>query len=125
MIRIMLVDDNRVALEYFSTLVNWEKLGYELVCTAIDGASALILFQKYHPEVIITDVQMPNMDGISLTREVMKIAPDTVMVFLSSYAEFSYIQSAMRFGVVDYILKHEMKAPELTKNQRTPEKEKR
>ena len=109
MIRVMLVDDNRMALAYFSHLVDWESLGYELVCTAIDGESAMVQFGRFHPQVIITDVQMPNMDGIDLARAVMEIAPDTMILFLSSYEEFSYIRSAMQLGVSDYILKHETK----------------
>lgn len=119
MIRIMLVDDNRIALQYFSGLVDWEALGYELVCTAIDGESGLIQFQKYRPEVIITDVQMPNLDGIGMAEEIMRYAPETIIVFLSSYEEFSYIRSAMKLGVSDYILKHETKAHQMAEKLRT------
>lgn len=118
MIRIMLVDDNRIALQYFSGLVDWETLGYELVCTAIDGESGLIQFQKYRPEVIITDVQMPNLDGIGMAEEIMRLAPETIIVFLSSYEEFSYIRSAMKLGVADYILKHETKAHQMAEKLR-------
>jgi len=112
-LKLMLVDDNRLALEYFASLVSWEAEGFELVCTAGDGEAALIFFDKYSPDVVITDVQMPNLDGIGLAREIRNRAPQTMVLFLSSYEEFSYIRSAMELGVYDYILKHELTAETL------------
>lgn len=113
MLKIMLVDDNHLALEYFSHLVSWKDEGFELVCTAGDGEAALVYFKKYNPDVVITDVQMPNMDGIALTKAIRALAPDTVVIFLSSYEEFSYIRSAMELDAFDYLLKHEMDSDSL------------
>lgn len=115
MLKILLVDDNRTALSYFANLISWETYGFELSATAVDGEAALIEFQRLRPEVVITDVQMPVMDGIELTRQINLIAPETVVVFLSSYEEFSYIRSAMNLNVYAYILKHETKEPDLAK----------
>ena len=74
MIKLMLVDDNHIAMEYYSTLVPWKELGFELVCTANDGEAALIRFRQFRPDVVITDVQMPNMNGIELTQAIREIA---------------------------------------------------
>ena len=113
MVKILLADDNKMALDYFSHLVEWEKHGFELVATAIDGESALIEFNRTHPDVVITDVQMPNMTGIQLAEKIRMIAPETIVIFLSSYEEFEYVRAGLDLGIFDYILKHETKEKEL------------
>lgn len=115
MFTLMLVDDNRLALEFFSKMVDWNQYGFQLVCAACDGEAALIEFKRLRPDVVITDVQMPNMNGIDLAREIRAIAPQTFILFLSSYEEFSYLHNAMQLGVFDYILKHEINPDELGK----------
>ncbi len=108
MIKVLLVDDNRFALEYFSQLISWEAYGFEIIATALDGEFAFTQFLKYSPQLIITDIQMPNIDGIELAQKVLSAAPETVIIFLSSYEEFKYAQSALHLGVYDYIIKHEV-----------------
>lgn len=123
-----MVDDNNITLTYYSTIVDWKKHGFSLAATAMDGHSALIEFKKHSPEVVITDIQMPNMNGLELAEEILKIDPDTIVIFLSSYEEFSYARSAMNLGVHDYILKHESKGEKFEKHlegiQRTLQKQK-
>lgn len=107
MIRLLLADDNKMSLQYFSTLIRWEDYGYTLVPTAIDGESAWYNFQKYTPDVVIADIQMPVLSGIELAEKVLTVAPDTVFLFLSSYREFQYARAALKLKVYDYLLKHE------------------
>ncbi len=107
MISILIADDNRISLKYFSELVPWEEYGYCLAATAIDGEDAWEKFQKFVPQVVVTDIQMPVMSGIQLAERIMKEAPDTVIVFLSSYSEFKYAQAALQLKVYGYLLKHE------------------
>ncbi|MCD8022009.1 MAG: response regulator, partial [Lachnospiraceae bacterium] len=114
MIKVLLVDDNRFALEYFSHLIPWETYGFTLSGTALDGEFALAQFKKDRPQIVITDIQMPNINGIELARQITQIAPDTVIIFLSSYEEFQYAKAALQLGVYDYILKHEMTEEKLT-----------
>ena len=67
-LKVLLVDDNRYALNHFSNLVNWEELGFSLIGTATDGIEGMELYEQYHPDLIITDVQMPGIDGRELAR---------------------------------------------------------
>lgn len=114
MIKLLLADDNKMSLQYFSTLVSWEDYGYTLVPTAVDGESAWYNFQKYAPDVVIADIQMPVLSGIELARKVLAAAPDTVFLFLSSYREFQYARAALKLKVYDYLLKHETTPEVLT-----------
>lgn len=107
MIKILLADDNKMSLQYFSELIHWEDYGYQLVATAVDGENAWYDFQKYMPQVVIADIQMPILSGIDLAKKVLSIAPDTVFLFLSSYSEFQYARAALQLKVYDYLLKHE------------------
>ena len=107
MIRVLLADDNKMSLQYFSKLIQWEDYGYKLVSTAVDGENAWYDFQTYMPEVVIADIQMPVLSGIDLAKKVLSTTPDTVFLFLSSYKEFQYARAALQLKVYDYLLKHE------------------
>lgn len=107
MLKIMLADDNQISLQYFKSLVDYRKLGFELVSAAGDGEEAYHDFLRYKPDVVITDIQMPCMDGIELASRITKENPDTIIIFLSSHQEFEYARAALNLKVNDYILKHE------------------
>lgn len=115
MITIMLADDNKFALKHFAGLVNWEEFGFELIDTAIDGIEAWHKFCRLSPDVVITDVQMPGMDGRELAKRIKRTKPDTVVIFLSSYDEFDYARSAIDLSVQEYILKQELDKKTLEK----------
>lgn len=70
-----------------------------------DGKDALEIYKKFFPDIIITDIRMPNMDGLSLIEEIRKIDPITQFIIISGYAEFDYAQKAMKFDVHHYLLK--------------------
>ena len=118
MYRVMLADDNKFALEYFSGLVNWKSFGFTLVNTSIDGIEAWKNFCRFRPQVVIADVEMPGMDGIELAGKIREQSPETVILFLSSYDEFDYARAAIDLSVQDYILKQELDGPALEKKLR-------
>ncbi len=115
MLTIMLADDNKFALKHFAGLVNWEEFGFELIDTAIDGIEAWNKFCRLSPDVVITDVQMPGIDGRELAKRIKETKPDTVVIFLSSYDEFDYARSAIDLSVQEYILKQELDKKTLEK----------
>ncbi|MGN0304715.1 MAG: response regulator, partial [Lachnospiraceae bacterium] len=102
---IMLVDDDRYVLEGLKKLLNWNAFCGRLTATASNGAEALELFISCRPDVIITDIKMPVMDGISLACHVHEQSPDITIILLSSYGEFEYAQKAIQYKVASYILK--------------------
>lgn len=108
MFTIMLADDNLFALEHYSNLVNWRQYGFELIATAEDGLEALEKFYRFQPDVVITDIQMPGMNGIDLAAKIREQNQSTIVIFLSSYDEFDYARSALNLSVQEYILKHEL-----------------
>ena len=110
MITVLLADDNKYALAHFARLVDWEAAGFVLAGTAVDGVEAWEEFEQLHPQLVITDVQMPGMSGVELAARIRETASDTVVIFLSSYDEFDYARAAIDLSVQDYILK-----PELTR----------
>lgn len=80
-------------------------LPFELAGEASNGADAILLIEKYCPRLVITDIRMPQTDGLELARYIQKNHPDTKTIILSGFHDFSYAQSALRYGAVDYLLK--------------------
>ncbi|MFA6857410.1 MAG: response regulator [Treponema sp.] len=108
MITVLLVDDEKLALDYLTNLINWEKYGFTIIGTAGDGEQAFHLYMHLHPDVIITDVKMPDMSGIDLAMSVRQTGSGTRIIFLSGYTEFSFAKQAVRLGVDDYLLKSDL-----------------
>lgn len=108
MYTIMLVDDEIPALEYAEELIEYEDYGFEIVCKARSGAEGISQFRKYHPDVVITDVVMPGMNGLAMADEILKLDSECLFILLTAYNEFSYAQQAIKMEVKSYLLKHEL-----------------
>ena len=102
---IMLVDDDRYVLEGLKKLLDWNTFHGKLTATASNGAEALELFLHTRPDVVISDIKMPVMDGISLARHIHEHVRDITIILLTSYGEFEYAQKAIQYQVANYILK--------------------
>lgn len=105
MLRTFLVEDEFVVRENIKKMVPWEQYGYELVGEAPDGEVALPMIRKSQPDLLITDIKMPFMDGLTLSKMVRKDFPYMKIVILSGYDDFNYAKQAISIGVEDYLLK--------------------
>lgn len=102
---VMLVDDERPARELVKMTINWEKAGFQILWEARNGKQALEQYAEKKPDLIITDIQMPVMDGLELLERVKAICPSQKVVILSCHEDFSYARRALRAGVLDYLIK--------------------
>ena len=105
MYRVIFVDDEDIEREAMAAIIPWEQVDMELAGMAWNGVEGLEKIRMHRPDVVITDIKMPVMNGIELIREAQKISPNTVFVVLSGYGEFEYTSQAMELGIRHYILK--------------------
>lgn len=105
MLKVFLVEDEIVMREGIKNNISWEEEGFEFVGEASDGELAYPLIQKTQPDILITDIKMPFMDGLELSRLVRQELPDTKIIILSGYDEFEYAQEAISIGITDYLVK--------------------
>lgn len=103
--RVLLVDDDPLVRIALKTLIEWEKLGYELVGEASNGIEALHIIEEKTPDIVVSDMKMPQMNGIEMLEEINLLADPPSVVILSSYDDFHLVKEAMRLGADDYILK--------------------
>ena len=105
MIKVFLVEDEVIIRESVKNSIDWEKEGYEFAGEASDGELALPLILEEKPDIVITDIRMPFMDGLELSRIVKEKLPDTKIIILSGYDDFGYAKEAIKIGVTEYLLK--------------------
>lgn len=105
MYRLLIVDDEALVREAIQEGMNWEALGLVCVGACEDGIEALEFIEREKPDIVMTDIGMPFMNGIELTRELSVRFPDVKVVILTGYDEFEYAQQALKMQVADYILK--------------------
>ncbi|MDO4519781.1 MAG: response regulator [Eubacteriales bacterium] len=105
MLKVFLVEDEVVMRNGIKNSIPWEKEGFQFVGEASDGELAYPLIKKEKPDILITDIQMPFMDGLELSRLVKNELPNIKIIILSGYNEFDYAKTAISIGVTDYLLK--------------------
>ena len=106
--KVLLVDDDAVLRIGMKTLVDWQQHGYILIGEASDGAQAMELVQQHRPDIVITDMKMPGMDGLELIHALHAETPAPYIIVLSSYDDFPLVREAMKQGAADYLLKLEL-----------------
>ncbi|MBO4375473.1 MAG: response regulator [Lachnospiraceae bacterium] len=104
-IKVFLVEDEYVVREGIKNKIDWESNGYEFVGEAGDGELAFPMIEKHRPDIVITDIKMPFMDGLELSRLIKKEFPWMEIIILSGYAEFDYAKEAISIGVAHYLTK--------------------
>jgi len=105
MIKILLVEDEEIIREGLKNEIDWNSVGYEIAGTAKDGLQAMEVIEDIKPDLIITDVRMPFMDGLELIEKVKEIYPETFFIVISGHEEFEYAKKAIELGVTEYVLK--------------------
>ncbi|MGL5436694.1 MAG: response regulator [Lachnospiraceae bacterium] len=105
MIKVFLVEDEKIVREGIKKEIPWGKYDMELVGEASDGELAFPLIQQTRPDILLTDIRMPFMDGLELAELVKKEMPDIRIMFFSGYDDFEYAKKAIHIGASDYLLK--------------------
>ena len=105
MYQIMLVEDEMLVRESMAQNTNWDKFGFAPPHVFENGRQALEQLESVLPDVVITDICMPFVDGLELARNIYEKFPDTIVVVLTGFSEFSYAQKAIRYACMDYLVK--------------------
>lgn len=105
MYRVLLVDDEAAVLEMLLSTIPWNQFGVEEILTAKNGIQALEQMQRQNIDLLVTDIRMPNMDGLELLEKVCSLYPGTRFVILSAYSDFEYARRALQLGAENYLLK--------------------
>ena len=105
MYKVLLVDDEPQILRGMEVGIQWENFGFEVIGTAGNGKEAWEMIQNNRPDVLISDIKMPFMDGLELVEIINKNFIKMKIILFSGFDDFEYAQKAIRFGVTDYLLK--------------------
>ena len=105
MYRVVLVDDERLIIRGLSSVVPWAELGCEVAGVAYDGKTGLELIRSLRPDIVLTDIRMPNMDGLTMLAALRSEYPEIQTAVLTAYRDFDYARQAITLGVFRYLLK--------------------
>lgn len=105
MLRVLIADDEDRICKLIQILADWKRLDMEVVGIAANGQDALTQVNLLTPDILITDIRMPGLDGLALISRAKEIAPELEVIIISGYAQFDYAQTAIQYGVGDYLLK--------------------
>ncbi|MGN1313572.1 MAG: response regulator, partial [Lachnospiraceae bacterium] len=105
MYKVLLVDDEKYISRGLEMGVDWKSINVNTIYTAQNGAQALSLIHKKKPDVVVTDIRMPGMNGLELIQAAKVEYPDLPFIILSGYPDFAYAQKALQYGVFRYLLK--------------------
>ena len=114
MYTVLLVDDEDDVTQIIMKKVPWEDMGFSVVGLANNGVKALELVEEYQPDVVMTDIRMPYMDGMELSKRIRAEFPTTKILLFTGFDEFEYAKEAIHLEVDEYILKP-LNCAELTK----------
>lgn len=108
MFRTIIVDDDYLVRTYLKQLEAWKRAGYEIIGDVRDGEEALRLTEEALPDVVVTDISMPLMDGIELIRRIRERDREIYIIVLSCHDDFNYVKEAMKLGANEYVLKNSL-----------------
>jgi YesN/AraC family two-component response regulator len=102
---VLLVDDDRLILRGLTSILPWQEMGCEVIGMASDGLEGLRMIRDARPDILLTDIRMPNMDGLTMAAAVRSEFPRMQMAVLTAFRDFDYARQAIRLGVCRYMLK--------------------
>lgn len=105
MLKVLIADDEKMPRDILSNYINWSNLGVTGILEADDGLKALNIAMEEKPDIIISDIKMPHMNGIDFATKIREHLPDTKLIFLSGYSDKEYLKSAIKLKAVSYIEK--------------------
>jgi len=101
----ILVEDESFERNSLINYIDWQLIGIQIIGEAINGSQGFSLVEELHPDIVLTDVKMPVMDGIELSKKIRHFAPETKIIFLSSYDDFEYAKQAIDLNIQAYVMK--------------------
>lgn len=105
MFKVLIVDDEPIIRKGLKNIIDWNSMECEICGEASDGKDGMNLIDEVKPDIVITDIKMPGVDGLSMIKETKNIIPDGKIVILTGFRDFEYIQEAIKLGAFDYLLK--------------------
>lgn len=103
--KVVIVEDEELVRRGIVTAVNWASADCEVVGEAASGAEGIEVIRSSHPDIVVTDIRMPGMDGLEMIRRLREEGCEAKFILLTAYSDFSYAQKAVKLGAVDYLLK--------------------
>ena len=106
--KVMAADDEAYMQQALEKLIPWERLGCTLCRIAPNGQELVEQMELEHPDIVITDIRMPELDGLGVCKYVFEKCPEVQVIILSAYADFTYARTAIRYNACEYVLKTEV-----------------
>lgn len=105
MLNVLIIDDNKAFTKMLSQYIAWDTLDMKLCATAYQGKQGLTAIRKYHPDLVITDINMPGMDGLEMMEQAQEIVPNARFILITAHDDFQYAYRAIKQQAFDYLLK--------------------
>lgn len=123
MTKVVIVEDEELVRRGIMLAVDWSAVDCVVVGDAANGEEGLEVIRRYQPDLVVTDIKMPRMDGIEMVRQLRAEGNGVRVIILTAYSDFSYAQSAVKLGAVDYLLKpfHDGELEEAVRRLRSPQ----
>lgn len=103
--QVVIVEDNPATVRSLVQTINWSELDCEIVGTAFDGAAGCRLILQCRPDIVLTDIRMPQMDGLDMIQKIRETLPECKVIIITGYDQFQYASRAIKLSVFDYLLK--------------------
>lgn len=103
--KVLIVDDESYIREGLVSLIRWQEYGIDEIMQAKDGREAVQISQWFHPDIVLTDIEMPRMSGIQFADQLADVCPESALIFITAYMDTSYLKQAIRLSAVDFIEK--------------------